>query len=90
MDVGRQSDIADYFLICSGDNDRQLRAIVDYITEMVRREFNERPRTEGAMSGGWIVLDYGDVVIHIFSTPQREYYRLERLWQQAAPVVVVQ
>lgn len=90
LDIRSVSTIADYFIICSGDNERQLRTIVEYIDEVVHREFRRNPRIEGEESTGWIVLDYGDVVIHVFSPDQRDYYRLEQLWSKAPPVVVVQ
>lgn len=90
LDISSLSTIADYFIICSGDSERQLRTIAEYIDDMVHREFERNPRIEGEASTGWIVLDYGDLVIHVFSPDQRDYYRLEQLWGKASPVVVVQ
>ncbi|NJK81214.1 MAG: ribosome silencing factor [Chloroflexaceae bacterium] len=90
LDIRKLSTIADYFVICSADNERQIKAIVDYIDEVIHHEFGLNPRIEGAITSGWIVLDYNDVVIHVFSGTQRAYYQLERVWSKAAPVVVVQ
>lgn len=90
LDIRTQSTIADYFVICSGDNDRQLKAIVDHIDAKVGQEYGLNPRIEGTPETGWIVLDYGDVVVHVFHETQRDYYRLERLWSKTPPVVVVQ
>ncbi len=90
LDIRRLSTIADYFVICSGDNERQLRAIVEHIDEVVQREFKTGPRIEGTTDTGWVILDYRDVVLHLFSVAQRDYYRLESLWSKAPPVVVVQ
>lgn len=90
LDIRLQSTIADYFVICSGDNDRQLKAIVDHIDAKVGQEYGVNPRIEGTPDTGWIVLDYGDVVVHVFHDTQRDYYRLERLWSKTPPVVVVQ
>jgi ribosome-associated protein len=90
LDIRTQSTIADYFVICSGDNERQLRAIVDHIDEAVHHEYGVDPRIEGSSETGWIVIDYADVVVHVFSAAQRDYYRLERLWSKVPPVVVVQ
>lgn len=90
LDIRQLSTIADYFVICSGDSERQLRAIVEYVDEHIQREFRVDPRLEGTTDTGWIILDYGDVVVHVFSATQRDYYRLERLWSKAPPVVVVQ
>lgn len=90
LDIRTQSTIADYFVICSADNERQIKAIVEHIDAKVHQEFGLEPRTEGSPETGWIVLDYGDIVAHIFSPVQRDYYRLERLWSKLPPVVVVQ
>lgn len=90
LDIRTQSTIADYFIICSADSDRQIKAIIDHIDVKVQQEFGLNPRIEGTADTGWIVLDYGDIVVHIFSPTQRDYYRLERLWSKLPPVVVVQ
>ena len=90
LDLQKLNTFADYFVICSGESDRQLKAIVDAIDTSVSREFAIDPRIEGSPETGWILLDYGDVVVHIFSVALRDYYRLERLWSKATPVVVVQ
>lgn len=90
LDIRKLSTIADYFVICSTDNERQLRAVIEHIDESVQREFGLNPRVEGGSGSGWVVMDYGDLVVHVFSTDQREYYRLESLYRQAVPVVVVQ
>src|SRR6478672_8783534 len=88
LDLHNLNAIADYFVICTGESDRQLKAILNAIDEDVGREFGQSPRVEGTADTGWILLDYGDVVIHIFSTALREFYRIERLWSKATPVVV--
>jgi ribosome-associated protein len=90
LDIRTQSTIADYFIICSADSDRQIKAIIDHIDVKVQQEFGLNSRVEGTADTGWIVLDYGDIVVHIFSPTQRDYYRLERLWSKVPPVVVVQ
>ena len=82
--------IADYFVICTGESDRQLKAILDAIDEGIGKEFGRNARAEGTPDTGWVLLDFGDVVVHIFSVAMRDYYRLERLWSKATPVVVVQ
>jgi ribosome-associated protein len=74
----------DYFVICSGSNRRQLKAIQDGILEGVKREHGALPRrAEGSAEGGWILIDYLDVVVHIFTPQAREFYRLEQLWGEA-------
>jgi ribosome-associated protein len=90
LDLQQLSYVADYFVICSGESDRQLKAILDAIDETLSREFDREARIEGTPDTGWVLLDYGDVVVHIFSVALRDYYRIERLWSKATPVVVVQ
>jgi ribosome-associated protein len=90
LDLRKLNTIADYFVICSGESDRQLKAILEAIDEGVSRDFARDARVEGTADTGWVLLDYGDVVVHIFSVALRDYYRLEQLWSKALPVVVVQ
>src|SRR5919109_3463525 len=90
LDLPKLNTIADYFVICSGESDRQLKAILEAIDEGISRELGRDARIEGTPDTGWVLLDYGDVVVHIFSVVLRDYYRLERLWSKATPVVVVQ
>ena len=90
LDLRRVSLIADYFVICSANSERQIAAIHNDIVKDLRDRHTRPMRQEGKASSGWILLDYGDVVVHIFATAEREYYRLEDLWADAAPVVRVQ
>jgi len=94
MDIRRLSIIADYFVICSGDNERQIRAINRGIAEGVEERWGLSPlhRRPGVAQeqAGWVVLDYGGVIVHIFSPQMREYYRLERLWNEAATLLRMQ
>jgi len=76
----------DFFVICSGNTERQAKAIHDGIYEELKNQSSERllpRRTEGAREARWILLDYWDVVVHIFTPEAREYYRLENLWGEA-------
>jgi ribosome-associated protein len=83
MDVGEFLSITDYFVICSGSSDRQVRTIADEV-EAKLKEAGVRPlRTEGAVEGGWLLLDYGVFVMHVFTDEMRAYYELERLWKDA-------
>jgi ribosome-associated protein len=90
LDLRKLNSIADYFVVCTGESERQLKAIVDAIDEQLLSEFGREARVEGTPASGWILLDYGDVVVHVFSVALRDYYRIERLWSKATPVVVVQ
>jgi ribosome-associated protein len=83
LDVRGLTSIADYFVIASGRSDTQVRAIAESIEERVR-EHGFRPlAVEGLRHGQWVLLDFGDVVAHVFYAPLREFYDLERLWSQA-------
>jgi len=86
LETGRISSIGDYFVICSGRSDTQVQAIADAIDGALRGQ-GERPLSiEGMQRGQWVLMDYGDVVVHIFYVPVREFYDLERLWVRAPRV----
>ena len=90
LDLRNMSSVADYFVICSADNERLMRAVVKEIDDVLAKEGSPQARIEGSPETGWILLDYGDVIVHVFSEEQREFYKLDKLWQKATPVVVVQ
>ena len=91
LDLRNVSLVADYFVICSGGSERQIAAILDSITDVLRNTHHLRPsRQEGKPSSGWVLLDYGDVVVHIFSPAERDFYQLEEAWSAAPAVVRVQ
>jgi ribosome-associated protein len=74
----------DYFLVCSGNTGRQAKAIHDGILEGLKREHDLLPRrVEGSAQAGWILMDYLDVIVHIFTPETRDFYRLEQLWGEA-------
>lgn len=78
------SAITDYFVVCNGDSTTNVSAITDNIIEKVREELGRAPlRTQGFENNFWNILDYGNIVIHVFLTPYREFYRLEDLWADA-------
>lgn len=86
FDLRGISDIADYFLICSGTSDRQVRAIADAIEDALLKIGIKMDHKEGYEESTWILLDYGDLVAHIFKEDKRQYYDLERLWGDAPRV----
>lgn len=89
LDVRKLVDYADYFVICSGASDRQVNAIADSIEGTLIRDGRVKPLgVEGQTQGHWVLLDYGDVVVHVFYQPVRDYYELERLWSDAPEVPV--
>jgi ribosome-associated protein len=91
LDLRPDTVIADFFVICNGTSDRQIRALVEYVQEGVRDEFNRRPfSVEGTAESGWQLLDYGDVVVHVFLEEVRRYYDLEGLWNKASVLVSIQ
>ena len=91
LDLRKVSLLADFFVICSASSERQLNAIQDGIVEELRNAEHRRPiRREGTASSGWLLLDYGDVVVHVFAPEEREYYQLEDLWADAPAVVRIQ
>jgi ribosome-associated protein len=81
IDIRKQTSIADYFVICEGDTDRQVRAITDSIVETCRQQGVRPLRTAGYQEGSWVVLDYASVIVHIFLPGERAYYDLETLWR---------
>ena len=84
LDLRGVLDYTDYFLICSGNTGRQAKAIHDAILEGLKHEHETLPRrVEGSSQGGWILMDYLDVVVHIFTPETRTFYRLETLWGEA-------
>lgn len=86
LDIREISIIADYFVICSGRSNTQVQAIVKNIQERLEEEGITALRREGFREGGWVLLDYGDVVVHVFQDAERQFYNLERLWGDAQVV----
>lgn len=83
LDVHEISLLADYFVICSGNSERQINAIVDKIIEQVEKQQVEVKRVEGKDGGKWVLIDLSDVIIHVFSNSERDFYNLEKLWSDA-------
>jgi len=80
----------DYFVICSGDSNRQVAAIYDEIKSLLKKEAVTIQHHEGTVDSGWLLLDLGDVMVHIFAQPEREYYQLNKLWSKATTVLRIQ
>ena len=90
MDIGEISDFADYFVICTGTSDRMLAALADQVIDHLRSTHHVRGRKEGESREGWILVDYGDVILHLFSPDRRDYYRLEELWVEGKVLLRLQ
>jgi len=87
LDVRKLSSVTDFFVIATGTSQPHLRAIVEEITSKLRDEHDLRPaRTDGMISGDWVVMDYFDVIVHVMHTEARARYDLEGLWGDARPV----
>ena len=82
--------LADYFVICSGGSERQLDAIADGIVSSLRDEKTRPIGREGTPASHWVLLDFGSVIVHIFTPPEREYYGLEKHWAEAKTILRVQ
>jgi ribosome-associated protein len=90
LDIRDVTVIADYFVICSGSNNRQIKAIADTIDDELSKQGAGLLHREGTADSGWMLLDYGSVIVHVFGVKEREYYHLERLWSDAKTVVYLQ
>jgi len=86
LHLQKVSDFTDYFLICSGSNERQVQAIADAVQERLRANRVRPLHVEGYNRGQWVLLDYGDLVVHVFQEEPRRFYALERLWGDAPDV----
>jgi ribosome-associated protein len=88
LDIREVSILADYFVIGTTTSDRQADAIIDSVRQEMKREFDVRPlHIEGESADGWVLMDYGGVVVHLFASEMRTYYDLEGLWQAGRTVV---
>ena len=87
LDLRGLAPFADYFVIMSGGSSRQIEALEEDITQALKDAGVSRFHREGTPAAGWILLDFSDVIVHIFGPEEREFYELERLWGQAAQVV---
>ncbi|ASV95773.1 ribosome silencing factor [Enterococcus durans] len=83
LDVREVSLLADYFMICSANSERQINAITEEILDKEEESNYEVRRVEGKEGGKWILIDLGDVIVHVFHAPERSFYNLERLWSDA-------
>ena len=90
LDLAGLTSLADAFVICSGGSERQLDAIADGIVGGLRDEKIRPYGREGTAASHWILIDYGSVIVHVFTPPERDFYQLERHWSEAKTVLRVQ
>ena len=87
LDLREVASFTEFFIIASGANQRQVQAIADEIEDQLKAQLKSRPvRTEGYSTADWLLMDYGDFIVHIFEQKAREFYDLERLWRDARKV----
>lgn len=83
VDLRGKSAIGDYMVICSGRSSRQVAAISEKLAERIKTEFGRSPRIEGKDTGDWVLIDTGDVIVHVFRPEVRDFYQLEKMWLPA-------
>ncbi len=88
LDLREIASFTDFFVIVSGSNDRQVQAISDGVSETLKKNGSPAARVEGYKTAEWILLDYGDFVVHVFDDKARKFYDLERLWRESRRVVL--
>lgn len=86
IDIAGVSVMADYFIIANGTNDSQVRAMVDAVEEALHKAGYPIKQTEGADGKSWVLMDFGDIIVHIFDKENRLFYNLERIWRDGKDV----
>lgn len=90
LDLQDVVPVSDYFVICSGSSERTIGGLMDAVVEETRDKHKLKPRIEGKPGEGWLLADFGSVIVHVFSNAQRDYYRLEDLWSGAKVLLHLQ
>jgi ribosome-associated protein len=90
LDTRGVCSFADYFVMCSGESSKQIEAIRDEIGHTLKKQGIRPHHYEGTVDSGWLLMDFGDVIVHIFAPIERELYQLDQLWSLATPVVRIQ
>lgn len=88
LDLREVANFTDYFIITSGANTRQVQAIADEVVEQLKKQGTRASRVEGYKSAEWVLVDYGDLILHVFEDKARKFYDLERLWREAKRVAL--
>ena len=90
MDIKEIASFTDYFVICTGTSDRMLDALASSAIDEVRKKYKRKAKKHGNSRDGWVVVDFGDVVLHLLSPDQRDYYQLEELWEDGKVLLRLQ
>lgn len=80
IDLRGRSDVADYMVICSGRSSRQVAAISEKLVDRLKQDFRLHSKIEGKETGDWVLIDTGDVIVHVFRPEVRDFYQLEKMW----------
>ena len=86
IDISKVSTVADYFIIASGNSKSQVTTLIDNVEEFLGKEGYNPNQREGYVSGAWVLLDYADIVVHVFDKEYRHFYDLERIWRDGVEV----
>jgi ribosome-associated protein len=90
LDLKEIVQFTDYFVLCTGTSDRMLNALADGVLDEIREKHKKKGKKEGLARDGWQIVDFGDVVVHLFSPDQRDYYQLEELWGEGKVLLRLQ
>ena len=90
MDLQNVAMFTDYFVICTGTSDRMLDALADSVIEKAREATNLKGRPQGQSASGWVVVDFGSVIVHCFAPETRDFYKLEELWREGKVLLRLQ
>jgi ribosome-associated protein len=88
LEVGDLTSIADFFIFASGESERQVRGLASFIEKEMTVRYHTHPVIEGKETANWILLDYGDIIVHIFRSDIRQYYALEKMWADAPQIPI--
>lgn len=86
LEVGDLTSIADFFIFASGESERQVRGLTSYLEKEMALRYHTHPVIEGKETANWVLLDYGDIIVHIFRSDIRQYYALEKMWADAPQI----
>ncbi len=87
IDLRGKSEIADYMVVCSGRSSRQVASISEKLTDRLKQEFGRSSKVEGKEAGDWVLIDCGDVIVHVFRPEVRDFYQLEKMWMSPGEAV---
>ncbi|MFC2033936.1 ribosome silencing factor [Chloroflexota bacterium] len=90
LDARKVCNFTDYFVICSAESGRQIKTIYEEVAHVLKEEGISAHHHEGTMDSGWFLIDFGNIIVHIFDPSEREYYQMDKLWDEAIPLLRIQ